>query len=589
MLIFSLRILSFLFIGYGSPMKIRLHSLVGLSLLLLFTSLPAQFASAASKPGQVQAAGIGEASWPAKCPAVIDTSKGWQPRVSSFKFDGTDETFIRLEDNSSKATTGPANLVGCYVDFESLLQSDGNYYHVGTISRDQTGFYWENAGGIRWGLTLAASAMNTDKSNPYYSDGHQFIFNENEFYNLPEVTRQTEIKSSDYSFVAALARARILGDVPIASNSVKLKFLFEDSVPQANRTMIQDGADFFISHFGNLMTYKPNPITVVAYSTLKGGEALAKSIDPKDPIFQKDMTESFARQVDISKYPCLGMGGFSSGYKRLVVMNANCENKTVLSQPTQDPVVTPHELTHELQNSITQGRLVRTPVWLCEGQANVVGAVMSYYQGKDYWDKGGREQWAIRIPTSRPRNIDDLKIMEGETNADVGKTTDASQVLSEYTTGAALSEYLIAWGGFKNSILVPQIALKSPALTPIDKFRSAFKTVYGESLDEFYAQALPYVNFVANNPRMVSTPSSQQVAFIDSQITSLQSADELRTKEISTAKVSMDAKVKEYLDAQAALTNVAAPKKTTITCTKGKLTKKVTASKPLCPTGFKVK
>ena len=32
-----------------------------------------------------------------------------------------------------------------------------------------------------------------------------------------------------------------------------------------------------------------------------------------------------------------------------------------------------------------------------------------------------------------------------------------------------------------------------------------------------------------------------------------------------------------------------APKKTTITCVKGKTTKKVTAVKPVCPTGFKKK
>jgi hypothetical protein len=31
------------------------------------------------------------------------------------------------------------------------------------------------------------------------------------------------------------------------------------------------------------------------------------------------------------------------------------------------------------------------------------------------------------------------------------------------------------------------------------------------------------------------------------------------------------------------------PKKTTIICTKGKLTKKVTAVKPKCPAGYKLK
>ncbi len=37
-------------------------------------------------------------------------------------------------------------------------------------------------------------------------------------------------------------------------------------------------------------------------------------------------------------------------------------------------------------------------------------------------------------------------------------------MLHEYTAGAALSEYLIAWGGFNNSLLVNQIsyALQMP-------------------------------------------------------------------------------------------------------------------------------
>jgi hypothetical protein len=40
---------------------------------------------------------------------------------------------------------------------------------------------------------------------------------------------------------------------------------------------------------------------------------------------------------------------------------------------------------------------------------------------------------------------------------------------------------------------------------------------------------------------------------------------------------------------KAAADKAASAKKTTITCVKGKVTKKVTAVKPKCPTGYKVK
>ena len=57
-------------------------------------------------------------------------------------------------------------------------------------------------------------------------------------------------------------------------------------------------------------------------------------------------------------------------------------------------------------------------------------------------------------------------------------------------------------------------------------------------------------------------------------------AAELKVKEAAAAKAAA---------AKAAAAKAAASKKTTITCVKGKLTKKVTAVKPVCPAGYKKK
>jgi hypothetical protein len=56
--------------------------------------------------------------------------------------------------------------------------------------------------------------------------------------------------------------------------------------------------------------------------------------------------------------------------------------------------------------------------------------------------------------------------------------------------------------------------------------------------------------------------------------------------EEAEAKAVAELKAKEEAEAKAA---EAAKKKTTITCVKGKLTKKVTAVKPVCPKGYKKK
>jgi len=61
-------------------------------------------------------------------------------------------------------------------------------------------------------------------------------------------------------------------------------------------------------------------------------------------------------------------------------------------------------------------------------------------------------------------------------------------------------------------------------------------------------------------------------------------AAELKTQQEAEVKAAAEQKAKREAEAKAA-----APKKTTITCVKGKLTKKVTSVKPKCPVGYKKK
>jgi membrane protein involved in colicin uptake len=55
------------------------------------------------------------------------------------------------------------------------------------------------------------------------------------------------------------------------------------------------------------------------------------------------------------------------------------------------------------------------------------------------------------------------------------------------------------------------------------------------------------------------------------------------------AKAKVEAEAKAKVEAEAKAKAETTKKKTTITCVKGKLTKKVTAINPKCPAGFKKK
>ena len=383
------------------------------------------------------------------------------------------------------------------------------------------------------------------------------VFDPNSF---APVTAQADIKSADYPYVAALARASILADQPTGPTTQKITYQFESGVPIENQNMIKEGADNFLSHFGNILSYSSKAMNIIVYNTNAGASDLGKAFDSSDSYFLTDLASAVERQGDRTNKPNMGMGGFSMGYKRVVVIGSSYFKSSGPNIPTYpaDPVVATHELAHELQASINKGTNMRNPVWLCEGGAQVIGAAMSVYQGKDYWDKGGRDQWTNRIPANR--TIADLKTMEGE-----------DPNLSEYTTGGALSEYLIAWGGFNNSLLVNQISYKLRNPDTMSGFRQAFKIVYGQSLDDFYVHALPYINYVSSNWKTSYATSPEATAFITDRLGALKAAG---TVAVAT-KIAAEKTV--------------VVKKLTITCVKGKLTKKVTAVKPVCPKGYKKK
>ena len=95
-------------------------------------------------------------------------------------------------------------------------------------------------------------------------------------------------------------------------------------------------------------------------------------------------------------------------------------------------------------------------------------------------------------------------------------------------------------------------------------------------------------DFVANEKKLEAI---QEAARVAAELKAKQDADErarveaeLKAKLEADAKAAAELKVKQEADAKAA-----ALKKTTITCVKGKLTKKVTAVKPKCPSGYKLK
>jgi hypothetical protein len=157
-------------------------------------------------------------------------------------------------------------------------------------------------------------------------------------------------------------------------------------------------------------------------------------------------------------------------------------------------------------------------------------------------------------------------------------------------------------------------------------FQQAFKIVYGQSVEDFYVHALPYVNYTSTNWKSSDAISPEALAFITDRLgatkaeatkaeaaatdaakakvdaankaAELKAQAELKAIQETEAKAAVDFIAKQEAEAKTAAelkaklekeAKAAALRKTTIICVKGKLTKKVTSIKPTCPAGYKKK
>jgi hypothetical protein len=119
-------------------------------------------------------------------------------------------------------------------------------------------------------------------------------------------------------------------------------------------------------------------------------------------------------------------------------------------------------------------------------------------------------------------------------------------------------------------------------------------SVFIHSIKDSLATVYVYPNSASTSSEVLKLQAEAQAeAKIAIELKAKQEAEakaaaELKAKQEAEAKAAAELKAKQEAEA-AALAAAAKSKKTTITCAKGKLTKKVTAVKPKCPAGYKRK
>ena len=298
------------------------------------------------------------------------------------------------------------------------------------------------------------------------------------------------IPASKYGDVAEMARKSILSDMPETKATIATTFVFEDSIPDIERKVIQGGVTKTLAHYSPYFDSTFNfHIFVFATSAFLKNEA--PKADPTNTVFGENMARQSLTWGGRDPRNCVGMGGFAVPETPFpfIAIDAPCTQNDGAAYG-----VLPHEITHSLQMKIgSANSRCWAPIWLVEGQPQVAGSAFATSENGDAY-AAHHKSWVDRIV--KPDSVAPLKVMEGE-------TTD----FSEYTLGGALSEYLVAKGGWKRSLdLFSQAASQSASAclsgeAKLANFNKAFLALYGESVDDFYQEALPYLQWVAANKK----------------------------------------------------------------------------------------
>lgn len=296
------------------------------------------------------------------------------------------------------------------------------------------------------------------------------------------------ITAAKYVDVAKIARASVTADMPTSDKSVGTTYIFENTIFDNIRADIKAGASAALSHYAPFLSTKTD-IRIFVFGTSAFIKNEAPKLDPINQAFLADMENMSTKWGGRDPQTCVGMGGFAVSETPfpLIAIDAPCK----INYPA-DLGVLPHELTHTLQITFS-GANPRcwAPTWFVEGQAQV-GASSFAYGGTGSASDGHHQSWVNRIV--RPTSVTAIRVMENETSD-----------YSEYTLGAALSDYLVAKGGWLRSMkLYKQAAAQVNAsclsgVAKMDNFNLAFLSLYGQSLEDFYAEALPYLQWQADH------------------------------------------------------------------------------------------
>ena len=587
-----------------------------------------------------------KSNWLASCPEVIDATPSIETKKTQYlRFLNTGQEFTLLATNSVDPVTQPQSIIGCYViEDEVSKQSSSPKWQIGSLSRDANGYYFKNAADVTWRLLLSSDGLTLETlpGSLYYKPGLGFKIDEG-------LVKATDCKVKDYKLGSIrLGFPRNSDRVQQFGNTQNLILVID--FPDARLTESLESVvsntllPATVEKFFNSNSYgkfSPKFSTFPAVITLNSLESsFAPSVT--GGYFNNGVQQDHRmvkEAVSLAK-----LQGSLSGYSSINVFAPTSKSLGYYGSAFLDLPIDVGGKT--LMNSQLVGQVgtVNSPVPSWKVFAHEYGHLLGMY---DYYIQG------TGTTGKSPGPFDFMGNTSGNANSFFGFQRwvqgwiEDSEVICDYTTNSSFihslsplnqnsgkklyvhpidgtlalviefrteSEFDVLKGN--DGLLVYLIDMKVASLKgPISIQPSEQDIVFSPRDDvEKYSRAplssgqtvkVKDLVIVADEVskeratfKVLTSVEFQAKQEAEARAAAEKAAAELKAKQAAEAKAAADLKAKQEAAAIAAAelkarqdaeAKAASNKKTTITCVKGKLTKKVTAVKPKCSAGYKLK
>jgi hypothetical protein len=325
------------------------------------------------------------------------------------------------------------------------------------------------------------------------------------------------ISESSYKDIVEIAAKSFFRDLPPENLDFKANLLIESDVPESIKKALTEQISFLVAKYSGYFSGDQTFDVLLPTSAAWGNKVFATLANPFP--WHSPLTES----PNCSNIPNSPSAWFIGELKNplFVSLYTNCTNIDHLDGIT---MVSAHEITHGVQAEVIKTLTARPylkwdlvgperagwgimwvrppatsygPIWLSEGQAEAASDFLNYYEGR--YHSNLKFCYHLGNLTSSSSDIGYLKSLY---------TYDPSDFSAVYRVGTFLSNYLIARSGWKKSLQVRTLtASLSDSIVPwnfdpsrqMNSFESAFKIIYGQSLDDFYVEVKPYLEWLFAN------------------------------------------------------------------------------------------